>query len=134
VINLILGVEYKTMNELTRCYFDIETSSTMEITVAGIYFEAGKLIQLVGDDITQEALGELFENKVIYTYNGSRFDLPFVKRELGLDVDELAQTHDLMFDCWKNNLLYRNFKNSYTIIKGLRGKDLLSHYWGDREL
>lgn len=76
----------------------------MEITVAGIYLETGKLIQLVGDDITLESLQALFLDAVVYTYNGSRFDLPVVKKCLGLDVNGLTVTHDLMYDCWRNNL------------------------------
>ncbi len=90
--------------EPERCYFDIETSCSMEITVAGVYFETGKFVQLVGNDITCKALCDLFSDTVVYTYNGERFDFPVVKKCLGLDVGELVMTHDLMYDCWRNNL------------------------------
>ena len=36
--------------------------------------------------------------------NGSRFDLPVIKRKLGLDLREQFESHDLMLLCWKRNL------------------------------
>ena len=40
----------------------------------------------------------------IYTYNGSRFDLPFIHGSLGIDLNAVADHHDLMYDCWRCNL------------------------------
>lgn len=40
----------------------------------------------------------------IYTYNGSRFDLPFINGALGIDLNLVASHHDLMYDCWRRNL------------------------------
>ncbi|MCD6359026.1 MAG: ribonuclease H-like domain-containing protein, partial [Dehalococcoidia bacterium] len=40
----------------------------------------------------------------IYTYNGSRFDLPFIHTSLKLDLADYHQHHDLMYDCWKVGL------------------------------
>lgn len=48
--------------------------------------------------------------KVIYTYNGSRFDFPFIYDRLGIDLDELFEHRDLMYRCWQNNL-YGGFKS-----------------------
>lgn len=87
-----------------RCYFDIETSCRMEVTIAGIYYENGRLVQLMGDEISADGLAELFQDTVVYTYNGSRFDLPVVKDYIGFDICSVAKTHDLMYDCWKNDL------------------------------
>lgn len=87
-----------------RCYFDIETSYDMQITVAGIYYENGELVQLVEDSMTYENLYESVKDTAVYTYNGSRFDLPVVRRCLGLNIEEIAECHDLMYDCWKHNL------------------------------
>ncbi|MFC2061097.1 ribonuclease H-like domain-containing protein [Elusimicrobiota bacterium] len=91
-------------NKHVRCYFDIETSLDMSVTVAGMYYETGKIVQLVGEEITGKALKELFLNTIVYTYNGSRFDIPVVKDKIGLDINNIAPTHDLMYDCWSNNL------------------------------
>ena len=40
----------------------------------------------------------------IYTYNGSRFDLPFIKAKLGVDLKPCFKHTDLMYDCWRNDL------------------------------
>jgi uncharacterized protein YprB with RNaseH-like and TPR domain len=45
----------------------------------------------------------------IYTYNGSRFDLPFINSRLRVNLREHFHHHDLMHDCWRNNL-YGGFK------------------------
>lgn len=45
----------------------------------------------------------------IYTYNGSRFDLPFIHGSLDVDLVASFSHHDLMFDCWQRNL-YGGFK------------------------
>lgn len=41
---------------------------------------------------------------VSYSYNGSRFDLPFIRAKLGIDLNECFRHRDLMYDCWKNDL------------------------------
>ena len=67
--------------------------------------ENAKVIQLVGKDITADSLLETLEGvKIIHTYNGSRFDLPFIYGCMGIDLNQIFPHRDLMFDCWKNNL------------------------------
>jgi uncharacterized protein YprB with RNaseH-like and TPR domain len=98
-------------------YLDIETTGLScryaEITVIGIYLVNGadsKLVQLVGTEVTRENLLESLEGvNTIYTYNGSRFDLPFIEGSLGIDLSDMADHHDLMYDCWRCNL-YGGFK------------------------
>ncbi len=93
-------------------YLDIETTGLSAIydviTVIGIHRDDGNnntLIQLVGDNVTRQNLLKALENvSTIYTYNGSRFDLPFIHAFLSLDLTEHYSHHDLMYDCWKNNL------------------------------
>ena len=73
-----------------RAYLDIETtglsSDYNKLTVIGIYKENSAdngVTQLVGDEITSSGLLEAMENiNMLYTYNGSRFDLPFIKAKL----------------------------------------------------
>ena len=62
-------------------------------------------MQLVGKEVTSDNLLESLEgvNK-IYTYNGSRFDLPFIHDLVGIDLETIAIHHDLMYDCWRCNL------------------------------
>ncbi len=54
-------------------------------------------------------LDVLTEVSVIYTYNGKSFDLPFIHSRLGINLEESFSHHDLMYDCWRNNL-YGGFK------------------------
>ena len=86
-------------------YLDIETSYRKEITVIGVYREDTGVRQLIGNDITpSQLLGTLHGVDVIYTYNGSRFDLPIIARQTGVILSEKFKSHDLMYDCWKKNL------------------------------
>ena len=105
------------MQPCVEAYVDIETTGLSslysEITVAGIYLCNGddtRFIQLVGHEITDVNLMEVLEGvDVLYTYNGSRFDLPFIHYRLGINLAGLFSHRDLMYDCWRNNL-YGGFK------------------------
>ena len=98
-------------------YLDIETTgldpASSDITVLGIYIEdenEKKVIQLVGGDIQSSKLAEVFKDiKKLFTYNGEKFDLPFIRAKLGIDLKRLCRHVDLMHICWKNNL-YGGFK------------------------
>ena len=78
------------------------------VTVVGMYIcngEDTKVIQLVGKDITKDSLSDTLEGvKILHTYNGSRFDLPFIHSCIGIDLARVFTHRDLMLDCWKNNL------------------------------
>ena len=39
----------------------------------------------------------------LYTYNGTQFDLPFLKAKLGIDIAGFCQHFDLMYACWRHN-------------------------------
>jgi len=93
-------------------YLDIETTGLScqyaDITVVGIYLVNGSesgLIQLVDKQATSGKILEALTGvNVLYTYNGSRFDLPFIYGSLGLDLNAIINHHDLMYDCWRCNL------------------------------
>ena len=95
-----------------RCYLDIETTGcsqrTDELTVIGLAIERGEtmeVVQLVGHEITDAGLlGALAGVDTIYSYNGSRFDLPFICRKLRVDLRRHFACRDLMYDCWKHHL------------------------------
>ena len=58
-------------------------------------------MQLVEDDLYEGKLLKSLEcADEIYTYNGSRFDLPFIKAKLGVDLKQCFTHRDLMYDCW----------------------------------
>ncbi len=95
-----------------EAYLDIETTGLSpdycEITVVGIHL-VGKYVtrtvQLVGGEVNLESILEALRNvDIIYTYNGSRFDLPFIDRRLGVHLSGLCSHRDLMYDCWRHNL------------------------------
>jgi uncharacterized protein YprB with RNaseH-like and TPR domain len=100
-----------------EAYLDIETTglspSDSILTVIGIHICNGddtNFLQLVGKDITRDSLLEALKGvDIIYTYNGMRFDLPFIHHCLGIKLAEIFNHHDLMYDCWRNNL-YGGFK------------------------
>ena len=95
-----------------EAYLDIETTGLSsyysQVTVIGIYRVNGndcEFTQLVGKDITCDHLLEALRDvNTIFTYNGSRFDLPFIYDALGINLCDHFNHRDLMFDCWRNNL------------------------------
>ena len=123
-------------------YLDIETTGLScecaGITVIGMYLVNGtadRMVQLVGMDVTSDNLLESLEGvERIYTYNGSRFDLPFIHGALGTDLATLFDHHDLMFDCWRRNL-YGGFKaveqqlGIPRQLQGISGWDAVRLWW-----
>ena len=112
-------------------YLDIETTGLSylyaDITVIGIYSVNGnesKLVQLVGEQVTVVNLVQsLADAGTIYTYNGSRFDLPIIRACLGIDLTQHYIHHDLMYDCWRNNLYggYKAVEAQLGIPRELKG-------------
>ena len=125
-----------------EAYLDIETTGLScqyaDITVIGIYLangSEGSLVQLVGRDVTRNNLLKAVEGvQTIYTYNGSRFDLPFIYGSLGLDLESVADHHDLLYDCWRCNLRggFKAVEQQLGIprqIKGISGWDAVILWW-----
>ncbi len=91
---------------------DIETTglsrSFSDITVIGIAIEKNsrlKVTQLLEKTLTEKKLMTVLSGiDELYSYNGSRFDLPFIKAKFGLDLKKQFAHTDLMYKCWKNNL------------------------------
>jgi uncharacterized protein YprB with RNaseH-like and TPR domain len=93
-------------------YLDIETTGFScqycDLTVVGVALvRAGQhqFGQLCGGQINADSVLGLLEGvDEIYTYNGSRFDLPFIKGSLGLDLRRQFAHTDLMYNCWRREL------------------------------
>ncbi len=87
-------------------YLDIETTGLSpyrhSVTVVGISLGDGEdVVQLVGTDILPEALlTVLAAASTLYTYNGTRFDLPFLSAHTGIDLRSRVRHIDLMHECW----------------------------------
>lgn len=95
-----------------RAYIDIETTGlsrrSAELTVVGIALEKGtqcRVIQLLEANLSVEKLLAVLRGvDEIYSYNGSRFDLPFITARLGVDLKGCFKHTDLMYDCWRSKL------------------------------
>ncbi|MBI4842903.1 MAG: ribonuclease H-like domain-containing protein [Nitrospirae bacterium] len=92
-------------------YLDIETtglSSTYhDLTVIGLHIENDndEVMQFVGEEISSSKLLKIIKKvDTVYTFNGSRFDLPFIKGKLKLDITSHCKHEDLMYACWQRNL------------------------------
>ena len=96
----------------TRAYLDIETTGFSaihcDLTLVGIAIEKDNTLEIIqpyGSAITAQALSYALSSvDEVYTYNGSRFDLPFIKAKLQLDIKKDFKHRDLMYDCWKQEL------------------------------
>jgi len=103
-----------------RAYIDIETTGLSrygcDLTVIGICLEKGRrieVIQLIEDDLSETRLFAALKGvDEIYSYNGSRFDLPFIEDKLKLDLKQCFKHRDLMYDCWKHDL-----KNGLKVVE-----------------
>jgi hypothetical protein len=123
-------------------YLDIETTGLCsfydEITVIGVYLAnnmGNRLVQLVGDDATRvNLLRTLRCVDTIYTYNGSRFDIPFINSRLRVNLREYFHHRDLMHDCWRNSL-YGGFKSVerqlgiHRRLQGIAGAEAAVLWW-----
>jgi len=94
---------------INRAYLDIETTGIdyriNEITVVGIYFEFGRFYQTFGDFINWDEILKLLEPvDLLYTFNGSLFDLKFIEYKTGISLEDYVIHCDLRFECKKKNL------------------------------
>jgi uncharacterized protein YprB with RNaseH-like and TPR domain len=86
-------------------YLDIETDERMHITVVGFRAAETGLVQLVGDEVTPERLhAELPAAGRLFTYNGHCFDLPVIRKRLGMDLRVRFDSWDLRFICQRQGL------------------------------
>jgi hypothetical protein len=118
---------------IVEAYLDIETTGLSpvesEITVIGIHVckgEETRFVQLVGRDITPESVTAALEGvHIIHTYNGHRFDLPFINSKLGVNLEEVCSHRDLMYDCWRKNLRggFKSVERQLGINRDLQGVD-----------
>ncbi len=130
------------MNSAIDAYLDIETTGLSRfynnITVIGIYLcngQENRLIQLTDEQITRSNLTKSLRGvSTIYTYNGSRFDFPFIEAFLGIDLNDNYCHHDLMYDCWRCNLRggFKAVEQQLGIprqLKGISGWDAVILWW-----
>ena len=95
-----------------RAYIDIETTGLnsyyCDLTLIGIGLERRgrcQVVQLYEDTLSvQSLLDTLRYVEELYSYNGSKFDLPFISAKLGVNLKQYFRHTDLMYDCWQHKL------------------------------
>jgi len=95
-------------------FLDIETTglnpNLSKITVIGIGKSNGEVTQLIGAGVTKGNLQKALQGvKKIVTYNGEKFDFPFIEKYVGINLKRRHESEDLMYKCWEHNL-YGGFK------------------------
>ena len=84
------------------CFFDIETtgldSARHDVTTVSLHRDGDTRTYVQGEDLTADALAEEFaESNLLVSFNGKRFDQPFLEDNFDLDV---TTPHlDLMYAC-----------------------------------
>jgi uncharacterized protein YprB with RNaseH-like and TPR domain len=112
-------------------YLDIETDGGGRIVVVGFYARGSGLVQLVGRDVTPSGLlRSLPACRRLFTFNGHSFDLPLIRRRLGLDLRLRYQSIDLRHCCaragWRGG--QKAIERRLGIVRrlpGLDGRDAL---------
>ena len=106
------------MKPTSEAYLDIETTGLSpaycETTVVGIYITDGlqeRFVQLIGHNICGDAIIAALQGvDELSTYNGRRFDMPFLRIRHGVNLEDQYNHIDLMNHCWRKNL-YGGLKN-----------------------
>lgn len=83
-------------------FFDIETTGlkpeTSKTTTVSIYRNGESKTLVRGQDLTKENLEkEFFESSLIVSFNGKRFDKPFLEKNYGIEIENPHL--DLMYLC-----------------------------------
>ncbi len=107
-----------------RAYLDIETTGLSrnycDLTVIGIALERDRkcqVVQLLENSLSEKRLLKTLKGvNEIYSYNGSRFDLPFIEAKFGVDLKQCFKHTDLMYNCWQHGL-----KGGLKVVERLLG-------------
>ncbi|QSG02108.1 ribonuclease H-like domain-containing protein [Natranaeroarchaeum sulfidigenes] len=92
---------YENFREDT-CFFDIETTGLDHhrdrVTTVSFHRDGETTTLVQGEDLTAERIARQFEDaKLMVTFNGKRFDVPFLETSFGVDLD--VPHVDLMYPC-----------------------------------
>lgn len=97
---------YRNFEE-RACFFDIETTGLSAernvVTTASFHVDGETTTLVRGDDLTPGNVREMLdEAAVVVSYNGRRFDAPFVEENLGVSFD--LPHIDLLYPCRRLDL------------------------------
>jgi uncharacterized protein len=116
-------------------YLDVETTYQGKLTVIGLHHDVMGTVQLVGADITRANLEAVLPMAIcVYTYNGDRFDLPIIRRELGVDLKSRYRSVDLWKHCQRARLYggLKSIEQRLGITRqltGVSGKDAVALWY-----
>lgn len=114
------------MRRTNDIYLDIETDWDGAITVVGFFSEPTGMVQLVGDDLTDVTLDRALPAKgALYTYNGHSFDIPMIRKRLGLNLRERFESCDLRWLCQRHDLTggQKSIEKAIGLKRGCDGMD-----------
>jgi uncharacterized protein YprB with RNaseH-like and TPR domain len=99
--NKSLWRAYKNFQE-NVCFFDIETTGLKpernKTTTVSFYRKGESETLIRGQDLNQEKLEEeFFESSLLVSFNGKRFDQPFLEKSFDMDIENPHV--DLMYLC-----------------------------------
>lgn len=120
-----------TMAGIEPIYLDIETDRQGNLTVLGFNHESTGLVQLVAPDIDLAHLREVFPREgIVVTFNGTSFDLPRIKKAIGVNLRRGYGHRDLRYLCERSGLTGGQKKIEAAIghrrkLPGMDGKDAL---------
>ena len=115
-----------------EAFLDIETTglspATSKITLVGILRDGAYIVLVNGENLdTQNLLEALHEVDTVYTFNGKRFDIPFIRERMGIDVVEaLGLKHvDVMYGCHRFGLKggQKAVEKSFGLCRDTEGMD-----------
>ena len=82
-------------------FFDIERTGLSkdrnDVTTVSVHRDDGTTTLVRGDDLTRDRLREALDAPLLVTYNGARFDVPFLEASFDLSLD--AAHLDLLYPC-----------------------------------
>jgi len=107
-----------------KAYLDIETCASGEVSVVGIFREDRGLRQLVGGEITDVTLWETLDGvDTLCTFNGDRFDLPILERQVRVDLRKRFRSLDLLRECRRAGLKggLKQLEERFGIARSTRG-------------
>lgn len=107
-----------------KAYLDIETCAGGDVTVVGVFREDRGLRQLVGGEITDVTLCEALDGvDTICTFNGDRFDLPILERQVRVDLRTQFRSLDLLRECRRAGLKggLKQLEERFGIARSTRG-------------
>jgi len=120
-----------------KAYLDIETCAAGDVTIVGIFREDRGLRQLVGGEITDVNVWETLDGvDTICTFNGDRFDLPILERQVRVDLRQRFRSLDLLRECRRAGLKggLKQLEERFGIARSTRGMNgwdalrLWAHY------